>query len=96
MAILFEITRVLSSAISIYYVILLVRIFLSWLPNLDTGNPILSAIISITDPFLNIFRGLVPPIGGFDFSSLLAFRAIFGLQFLLDRSAQMLASSMSF
>ena len=37
------------------------------------GNGILSALCSITDPYLNIFRGVIPPIGGFDISSLLAF-----------------------
>jgi YggT family protein len=35
---------------------------------------------SLTDPFLNIFRGIIPPIGGaLDISPILAF---FGLQLL--------------
>ena len=33
----------------------------------------MSALTSITDPYLNIFRGIIPPIGGFDISSILAF-----------------------
>jgi YggT family protein len=96
MAVLSEIVSVLASAVGIYYVVLIVRLVLSWFPNLDWGNPILSAISSITDPFLNIFRGLVPPVGGFDFSSLLAIFAILGLQFLLNQSVQILSSSISY
>ena len=45
---------------------------MTWFPGIDWSNGILSALTSITDPYLNIFRGIIPPIGGFDISSLLA------------------------
>ena len=44
---------------------------------------ILSALSSITDPYLNIFRGIIPPIGGFDISSLLAFLLLNVIQNLI-------------
>jgi YggT family protein len=31
---------------------------------------------SITDPYLNVFRGLIPPLGGLDLSALVAFFAL--------------------
>ena len=68
----FEIFAVLSKTLSIYYFILIIRILLTWFPGIDWSNGVLSAITSITDPYLNIFRGIIPPIGGFDISSLLA------------------------
>ena len=59
---------VLAQTLSIYTVVLIVRVLLSWFPNLDWGNPVLSAVSSITDPYLNVFRGLIPPLGGLDAS----------------------------
>ena len=67
-----EIFAVLGQTLSIYSFILIIRILLTWFPGIDWSNSILSALTSITDPYLNIFRGIIPPIGGFDISSLLA------------------------
>jgi len=64
---------VLSQTLSIYSFLLLVRVLLTWFPSIDWNNSILSALCSITDPYLNIFRGVIPPIGGLDISSILAF-----------------------
>jgi YggT family protein len=75
---------VLSRTLGIYLLILLVRVLLSWFPNLDWSNPVLSTVSSITDPYLGIFRGLIPPIGGLDLSAILAFLALSLGQQLLD------------
>ena len=71
--IIYSIIEVLYQTITIYSVLLLVRVLLTWFPSIDWSNGILSALCSITDPYLNIFRGVIPPIGGFDISSILAF-----------------------
>ena len=68
-----EIAGVLSTTLSLYSTLLIVRVLLTWFPGIDWSNGILSALCSITDPYLNIFRGIIPPIGGFDISSILAF-----------------------
>ncbi|DAB21839.1 TPA: hypothetical protein CPT94_06785 [Candidatus Gastranaerophilales bacterium HUM_22] len=34
------------------------------MPNIDWLSQPFAALRSITDPFLNIFRGIIPPIGG--------------------------------
>ena len=65
--------QVLSKTLEIYVFVLIIRVLLSWFPNLDWSNPILSSISSITDPYLNLFRGILPPIGGIDLSAILAF-----------------------
>jgi len=84
---------VLARTFSIYSLILLVRVLLSWFPNLDWGNPVLSTVSSITDPYLNAFRGLIPPIGGLDLSAILAFLALsFGQQLLEGASMSVMAS----
>ena len=75
-----EIFAVLGQTLSIYSFILIIRILLTWFPGIDWSNGILSALTSITDPYLNIFRGIIPPIGGFDISSILAFLLLSFLQ----------------
>ena len=71
-AITISILQVIGTTLSLYYALLIIRILLTWFPGIDWSNGILSALTSITDPYLNIFRGIIPPIGGFDISSLLA------------------------
>ena len=78
--IILRILEVLASTLSIYYFLLIIRILLTWFPGIDWSNSALSALTSITDPYLNIFRGVIPPIGGFDISSILAFLLLNFLQ----------------
>ncbi|MCP9850123.1 YggT family protein [Cyanobium sp. Morenito 9A2] len=75
--------NVLAQTLSIYTLILLVRVLLSWFPNLDWSNPVLATVSSITDPYLNAFRGLIPPLGGLDLSAIIAFIALNLVQQLL-------------
>lgn len=67
-----------------YYILLIIRVFLSWIPSIDWQQQPFTFIRSITDPFLNIFRGIIPPIGGmFDISPILAFILLSILQGLV-------------
>ncbi len=57
-----------------YYLLLIIRIFLTWIPNIDWYSQPYAWMKSVTDPFLNIFRNIIPPIGGvLDISPILAF-----------------------
>jgi YggT family protein len=96
MAALALIVAVLAKTLQIYTLVLIVRVLLSWFPNLDWSNPILSAVSSITDPFLNVFRGLIPPIGGLDLSAIVAFLALQLVQGLLEQSMVLFASASGF
>ncbi len=93
MAVLAMIAEVLSKTLEIYFLVLFVRVLLSWFPNLDWGNPILSAITSITDPFLNLFRSFIPPIGGLDLSALVAFFSLTMVQRLLEQGVLLLSNA---
>ena len=75
--------QVLAQTLQIYSLVLIVRVLLSWFPNIDWSNPVLSTVSSITDPYLNAFRGLIPPLGGLDLSAILAFFALSLMQRLL-------------
>lgn len=61
-----------ATFLNIYLVLLLIRVLLSWFPNIDWFNPPFSILSQLVDPYLNIFRSIIPPLGGMDFSPLLA------------------------
>ena len=87
---------VLAKAVSVYLFVLFVRVLLSWFPNM-AGTPVIGGVASITDPYLNIFRGVIPPIGGIDLSAILAFITLNLLESLLmASSAQFQAMSLGF
>ncbi|KAI3892352.1 hypothetical protein MKW92_015271 [Papaver armeniacum] len=57
--------------LNIYNTILVVRLVLTWFPN--SPPAITNPLSTICDPYLNIFRGVIPPLGGLDLSPILAF-----------------------
>jgi YggT family protein len=62
----------ISSFIGIYLVLLFIRILLSWFPQVNWFDPPFSILSQLTDPYLNVFRSIIPPLGGLDISSILA------------------------
>ena len=69
--------------LSIFNILLTGRILLSWIPQAQ-GVGFLQPLYQITDPYLNAFRGIIPPIGGLDLSPILAF---FFLSFFFSPSS---------
>ena len=69
----------LNTLFAIYSLLIIIRILLSWVPNIPY-NRILSVVIAfvydVTDPYLNLFRRLIPPLsigpGAIDISPMLA------------------------
>lgn len=62
----------LAQFLQIYFVLLIIRVLLSWFPNVNWLSPPFSWISQLTDPYLNVFRSFIPPLGGIDFSPILA------------------------
>nr|ALG63640.1 hypothetical protein [Guillardia theta] len=59
--------------LQIYLILLLVRVSLTWFPNVNWyGQPFYS-LSRLTDPYLKMFRGIVPPLVGIDISPILGF-----------------------
>ncbi|WCJ29328.1 hypothetical protein M5689_010969 [Euphorbia peplus] len=62
----------ISNFLNIYNTLLIVRLVLTWFPN--SPPAIVSPLSTLCDPYLNIFRGIIPPLGGtLDLSPILAF-----------------------
>ncbi|KAJ4708900.1 ylmG-like protein 2, chloroplastic [Melia azedarach] len=58
--------------LNIYNTLLVVRLVLTWFPN--SPPAIVTPLSTLCDPYLNIFRGIIPPLGGtLDLSPILAF-----------------------
>ena len=87
---------VISSALEIYFYVLVIRVLLSWFPNVDQSNPLIITLSSITDAYLNAFRGIIPPLGGLDLSAILAFIALNVFQWALGNAQMALLNSPSF
>lgn len=62
-----------ATFLNIYFVLLIIRILLSWFPNVDWLSQPFATLSQLTDPYLNLFRSLIPPLGGIDLSPILAF-----------------------
>ncbi|MCG9886016.1 MAG: YggT family protein [Cyanobacteria bacterium] len=62
----------IAQFLQIYLVIIIIRILLSWFPNINWFDPPFSIVSQLTDPYLNLFRSVIPPLGGLDLSPMLA------------------------
>ncbi len=69
-----------------YYIVLIARIVLSWVPALpEPVRPLARAVRAVTDPLLDPLRRMLPPmrlgnVGALDFSPLVLFFGIIILQ----------------
>ena len=56
---------------TVYLILIFVRILLSWVPRLPY-NRVLHALVTfvhdVTDPYLRLFRRILPPVGGSGFA----------------------------
>jgi YggT family protein len=71
-----EIADYVGALSLVYLVLILIRVLLSWVPRMPYNRPLRAAVGFIeetTDPYLNLFRRILPPIGGrLDLSPILA------------------------
>jgi YggT family protein len=62
--------------LSLYSTIIVVRLLLTWFPNIEFMQQVSNVLAPVTDPYLNLFR-FIPPIGGtLDISPILALLAL--------------------
>lgn len=75
--------QILSAALTVFQLILLARVLLSWFPNVDRSNPLVRFVYDVTEPVLRPIRDLLPRGMMLDFSPLIVFLAISVLMQLL-------------
>jgi YggT family protein len=66
-----EIADYVDALFLVYMILIFARILLSWIPRIPY-HPVSSAVIEfiqqVTDPYLRIFRRVIPPLGGGGFA----------------------------
>lgn len=62
-----DIADYVAALFLVYIILILIRVLISWIPRMPY-NPILRGVLDFvsqtTDPYLNLFRRILPPIGG--------------------------------
>ena len=74
---------VINGLFEIYFWLILVRCLLSFVPSVDWYKQPFGFIKEVTDLWLNLFRKIIPPLNGLDFSPIVAIIALQVLQFIL-------------
>ena len=75
----YDIADYVSTLVLVYLVLIFVRIILSWIPRIPYNrflNGVLKFVTDVTDPYLNIFRRILPTVrigpGALDLSPIVA------------------------
>lgn len=80
----------LAQAIQLYIFVLLARILMTWIPNLDPYHPAVQMLLRVTDPVLEPARRLIPPLGMIDISPIVVFLVLqFVARILMDMARSM-------
>ena len=62
-----DIADYVAALFLVYIILILIRVLMSWIPRMPynpTLRSVLDFITETTDPYLNLFRRIIPPIGG--------------------------------
>ncbi len=69
----YQIGMIIKLLVDFYVILIVAYCLFTWIPNkgpiLQTIN---TAVSNLVEPYLNLFRKLIPPFGGIDFSPVLA------------------------
>ena len=66
------VAKLVNNIFYFYFLLIILRIFLTWIPNIDWYQQPFKTVKGVTDVYLNIFRSFIPPLGGLDFSPIIA------------------------
>ncbi len=72
MNILSRVNYFIATLIYFYSILIVLRIFMSWLPSINWEKQPVKFVRIITDAYLDVFRRFIPPLGGLDFSPIIA------------------------
>lgn len=57
---------------NLFYFLIILRIFLSWVPTINWEAQPWRTLKEVTDMYLNLFRRIIPPIANINFSPIIA------------------------
>lgn len=73
----YQIGMVVKLLVDFYMILIVVYCLFSWIPNKGpTLQTVDVAVSNLVEPYLNLFRKIIPPVGGIDFSPVIAILVI--------------------
>ena len=70
--------------VTILWIAIIARVILSWLPMRSQGNPLVAVVYQVTEPILAPLRRIIPRLGMFDLSPMIAILILFVIQRLVN------------
>jgi YggT family protein len=74
-----DVAKYVDTLVLVYLVLIFIRIIMSWIPRIPYNralNAVLKFVSDVTDPYLNLFRRIIPPLrmgpGALDLSPIVA------------------------
>jgi YggT family protein len=67
----FDVADYVSALFTVYIILIFLNVLISWVPRMPYNRPLratLDFIKETTDPYLNLFRRFLPPLGGGGFA----------------------------
>lgn len=88
----YDVADYVSALFLVYIILIFLNILISWIPRMPYNRPLratLDFVKETTDPYLNLFRRFLPPIGGsgfaLDLSPMIGVIVLFVLQGIVVR-----------
>jgi YggT family protein len=85
-----DVADYVSALFIVYIILIFARVLMSWIPRIPrsaTLRPVLDFVSDTTDPYLNLFRRILPPVGAggmaLDLSPMIGIFVLFVLQVLV-------------
>lgn len=63
--------ELVDASFQVYTILIFGRVILSWVRH-NPYHPVMRFVYDLTDPYLNIFRRVIPPLGMIDISPIVA------------------------
>ena len=77
------IIKLVNNLFYFYGILILIRIFMTWIPTIDWEVQPMKALRLSTDCYLDIFKRIIPPFSGLDFSPIIAIIVLDILQIII-------------
>jgi YggT family protein len=74
--------RIVDILFQVFFLFILARVIGSWIPELQRTK-FMRFISYYTDPYLNLFRRIIPPLGMIDISPIVAIFALWVLEMVI-------------
>jgi YggT family protein len=85
-----DVADYVSALFIVYIILIFARVLMSWIPRIPrsaTLRPVLDFVTDTTDPYLNLFRRILPPVGAggmaIDLSPMIGIIVLFVAQALI-------------